>query len=181
MWSSDSCSLGRTSAVVIIFSSVICLQENIGFTILWLCPYYPSFCDSIFISLVVEDLFWYFLISFTDDCSVNPCYFSVPVKEGALRVFLPHHLPITLILNNIPSPYPGFPCGSGGKESTCNAGDLGLIPELGRCPEEGNSYPLQYSGLENSTDRGAWQATVHGVAESKNTWLSYPHTFTLFD
>ena len=58
----------------------------------------------------------------------------------------------------------GFPCGSAGKESACNVGDLGSIPELGRSPGEWNSYPLQYSGLENSMDRGALQATVHVVA-----------------
>ena len=46
----------------------------------------------------------------------------------------------------------GFPCGSAGKESTCSAGDLGSIPELGRSPGEGKGYPLQYSGLENSMD-----------------------------
>ena len=46
----------------------------------------------------------------------------------------------------------GFPGGSAGKESACNAGDLGSIPGLGRCPGEGNGYPLQYSGLENSMD-----------------------------
>jgi len=45
-----------------------------------------------------------------------------------------------------------FPCGSAGKESTCNAGDLGSIPGLGRSPGEGKGYPLQYSGLENSMD-----------------------------
>ena len=61
----------------------------------------------------------------------------------------------------------GFPGGSDGIESACNAGDLGLIPGLGRSPGEVNSYPLQYSGLENSMDRGAWQATVQGVAK---TW-----------
>ena len=54
---------------------------------------------------------------------------------------------------------PGFLYGSTGKESTCNVGDLGLIPGLGRSPGEGKGYPLQYSGLENSMDRGAWQAT----------------------
>ena len=53
-----------------------------------------------------------------------------------------------------------------GKEFACNAGDLGLIPGLGRSPGEGNGYPLQYSGLENSMDRGSWQATVHGVVKS---------------
>ena len=46
----------------------------------------------------------------------------------------------------------GFPGGSAGKESTCNEGDLGSIPGLGRCPGEGNNYPLQYSGLESSVD-----------------------------
>ena len=46
----------------------------------------------------------------------------------------------------------GFPCGSTGKESACNAGDLGLIPGLGRSPGEWNSYPFQYSGLENSME-----------------------------
>ena len=52
-----------------------------------------------------------------------------------------------------------MPCGSDGKESACNAGDPVLIPGL-RAPGEGNGHPLQYSGLENATDRGAWQATV---------------------
>ena len=55
----------------------------------------------------------------------------------------------------------GFPGGSAGKESTCNAGDLGLIPGLGKSPREGNGYPLQYSGLENSMDY-----RVHGITES---------------
>ena len=54
-------------------------------------------------------------------------------------------------------------CSSVGKESACNAGELGLIPGLGRFPGERNGNPLQYSCLENPMDRGAWQATVHGV------------------
>ena len=58
-----------------------------------------------------------------------------------------------------------FPGGSNGKESDCNAGDLGLIPGFGRSPGEGNGYPLQYTCLENSTDRGAWRATAHGFEE----------------
>ena len=61
-------------------------------------------------------------------------------------------LPVTL----------GFPCGSAGKESAFNAGDLGLIPELGRSPGEEKGYLLQYSGLENSVD-----CIVHGVAKSQ--------------
>ena len=52
----------------------------------------------------------------------------------------------------------GFPGCSDGKESACNAEDLGSIPESGRSPREGNVYSLQYSCLENSMDRGAWQA-----------------------
>ena len=58
----------------------------------------------------------------------------------------------------------GFPHSSVDKGSACNAGDPGLIPGLGRSPGEGNGNPLQYSCLENPTDRGAWWATVHGVA-----------------
>ena len=65
----------------------------------------------------------------------------------------------------------GFPGGSDSKESACNAGDLGSIPGSGRSPGEGKGYPLQYSYLENSMDRGAWWATVDGVAKSR-TWLS---------
>ena len=61
----------------------------------------------------------------------------------------------------------GFPDSSAGKESACNAEDLGLIPGLGRPPGEGNSYLLQYSGLENSMDRRAWRAAVHGVKKSQ--------------
>ena len=53
------------------------------------------------------------------------------------------------------------------KESACNAGDLSLIPELGRSPGKGNSYPLQYSCLEKSMDRGDWRATVHGITKSR--------------
>ena len=59
-----------------------------------------------------------------------------------------------------------FPGGSDGKASTCNAGDLGLIPGSGRSPGEGNGNPPQYSCLENSMDWGAWKATVHGVTKS---------------
>ena len=60
------------------------------------------------------------------------------------------------------------------KNLPANAGDLGSIPGPGRSPGEGNGYPLQYSCLENSTDRGTWWATVHGVAKSP-TWLSDRH------
>ena len=73
----------------------------------------------------------------------------------------PDRLPTPVLL--------GFPCGLPGKESACNAGDLGSIPGLGRSPAEGEGYPLQYACLENSMDGGAWQATVHRVSESDTT------------
>ena len=60
-----------------------------------------------------------------------------------------------------------FAGGSGGKEFACNAGDLGSIPGLGRSPGEWNGYPLQYSCLENSMNRGAWRAIAHMVAKSQ--------------
>ena len=57
----------------------------------------------------------------------------------------------------------GLPGVLDGKESACNARDPGSVPGSGRSPGEGNGYPLQYSCLENSMDRGAWQATFRGV------------------
>ena len=60
----------------------------------------------------------------------------------------------------------GFPGGSDGKVSVCNAGDTGSIPGSGRSPEEVNGNPFQDSCLENSMGTGTWQATVHGVAKS---------------
>ena len=60
-----------------------------------------------------------------------------------------------------------FPGGASGKESTYNAGDLGLIPRSGRSPGEGHDNPLQYSCLENPMDRGACWATVHGVTKNQ--------------
>ena len=59
------------------------------------------------------------------------------------------------IISTLGSTKMGFPCGSDGKESTCNAGDLGSIPRWERSPGKGNGYPLQYSCLENSMDRDA--------------------------
>ena len=61
----------------------------------------------------------------------------------------------------------GFPGGSDGKASACNAGDSGLIPGSEKSPGEGNGNPLQFPCLENPMDRGAWQAPVHGVPKSQ--------------
>ena len=71
----------------------------------------------------------------------------------------------------LPNPgFLGFPCGSVGKESTCNAGNLGSVPGLGRYPGEENSYPLQYSDLENSMD-----CRVHGISQARILeWIAIP-------
>ena len=68
--------------------------------------------------------------------------------------------------------YPSFFCGSVGKESACNTGDLGPIPGLGRSPGEGIGYPLQYSSLENSMD-----CIVHRVAKSQTDQVTFTFTF----
>ena len=65
-----------------------------------------------------------------------------------------------------------FPGGSDGKESACNARDLGSIPGFGRSPGEGKGYPLQYSCLENPMDRGAWRATVQRSQKVRQDWVS---------
>ena len=89
------------------------------------------------------------------------CYGSVFCQvisglSGASFKFLPASL-LTLY----------FPGSSDGKESACNAKDLGSIPGSGRSPGEGNGNQLQYSCLENPMDREVWQTTVHGIAKSR--------------
>jgi len=87
------------------------------------------------------------------------------------RQGLSQFLPFQAAIRGSPFYSQGFLCGSDGKESACSAGDLGSIPGLGRSPGEGNGYPLQYSGLENSVD-----CIVHGVAKSQ-TGLSDFHFY----
>ena len=75
--------------------------------------------------------------------------------------------------DRLPTPvFLGFPCGSAGKESTCNAGDLGLIPELGRSSGEEKGYPPQYSSLENSMDY-----IVHGGHKSQTRLVTFTNHF----
>ena len=71
-----------------------------------------------------------------------------------------------MFIFNIPI---GVSLSSASKESVCSAREMDLIPGSGRSPGEGNGYPLQYSCLENSMDRGAWWAVVHGVTELGTT------------
>ena len=80
-----------------------------------------------------------------------------------------HWIFCLIILHSIAQESMGFPDSSVGKESACNAGDLGLIPGLGRCPGEGKGYSLQYPGLENSLD-----CIVHWITKSQ-TRLSNFH------
>ena len=103
------------------------------------------------------------LISFRVDC------FDLLAVQGTLKSVLksPQFRSInSSVLSLLYGPTltsMGFPGGSDGKESVCNAGDLGSIPGLGRSPGEVNGNPFQYSYLENSMERRAWGATVHGV------------------
>ena len=84
-----------------------------------------------------------------------------------------------LVIHSAPMKIRGLPGGSDGKESACSAGDPGSIPGLGKSPGEGNGYPLQYSCLENPMDRGAWRATIHGVAKSRARLSTHTHCFSL--
>ena len=78
--------------------------------------------------------------------------------------------------DRLPTPVSlGFPCGSAGKESACNAGDLGLVPGLGRSPGEGKDYPLQYSDLGKSMD-----CIIHGVAKSQTRLSKFHFHFPQF-
>ena len=72
----------------------------------------------------------------------------------------------------------GFPCGSAGKESACNVGDLGSIPGLGRSSGEGKGYPLQYSGLENLRDYSPWGRKELDMTEQLSL---FTHLFEIGD
>ena len=98
----------------------------------------------------------------------NPLQYSClqnSMDRGALQITV-HGVPKSWTWLNMHS-FLGLPCSSISKEFSCNAGDLSSIPGLGRSPGEGNGNPLQYSCLENSVDRGIWQAIVYGVAKSQ--------------
>ena len=95
-----------------------------------------------------------------------------------VRLCWPKHTGFLMIIISFPDYFPfiiiyfsrwGFPCGSAGKESSCNAGDLGSIPRLGRSPGEGKGYLLQYSGLENSMD--------YGLQRVRHNWATFTFTF----
>ena len=95
-------------------------------------------------------------------CFSPMCRQGIETDSGGLQL---------LVVGSIYAHVLGFPCGSAGKESACNAGDLGSISGLGSSPGEGNSYPLQYSGLENSMD-----CIIHGVAKSRTRLINFHFT-----
>ena len=104
-------------------------------------------------------------------CAPPPTFL---LKTGREKTWGHHSAPVLwwavwdLVMSAFHTACPGPPSGnSDDKESTCNEGDLGSIPGLGRSPEEENGNPLQYSCLENPMDRGTWWATVHGLAKSQ--------------
>ena len=105
---------------------------------------------------------WYLSFWLTSFAWLTICL-SMLLQNGIISFFL--------WLSSIP---PGFPGDSDSKESACNAEDPGSVPGSARSPGEGNGYPLQYSCLENSIDRGACQATVYEVALSQK-WPSDWH------
>ena len=73
----------------------------------------------------------------------------------------------------------GFPGSSAGKESACNAGNLGSIPGLGRSPGGGHGNPFQYSCLKNPMDRGAWRATVYSIAKNRHNSVTKHSTHNI--
>ena len=94
------------------------------------------------------------------------CHFNLQVNSLPLSYLgSPRNLALFCV-------WEGFPGGSEGKVSACNAGDSGSIPGLGRSPGEGNGNPLQYSCLENPVDGGAWEATVHGLQRVGRDWAT---------
>ena len=97
------------------------------------------------------------LISWEYSCFTMLLVSALQQSESAICT----HIPSLFVISCV------FSGGSEGKASARNAGDLGLIPGLGRSPEVGNGSPLQYSYLGNSMDREAWQPTVHGVPKSQ--------------
>ena len=93
-----------------------------------------------------------------------------PLKTQKFCLLIQHRSSLQVLKPNCGSTSivcSGFRGGSDGKESACNAGDLGLIPGLGRSPGGEHGNPVQYSCLENPIDKRVWQATIHGVIKSQ--------------
>ena len=127
-----------------------------------------------------EPKYWLYITVAWFIYTFPPCYSIFPKihilkKKGTIlpikfQLFL---WPLSALLSAVTfclysfAGFGGFPCGSDGKESSCNGGDTGSIPGSGRTAGEGNGNPLQHSCVENSMEGGDWWATVHGVAKSQ--------------
>ena len=116
--------------------------------------------NTLSISLIVIHLFGFFISS----------WFSTGRLHVSRDLSISSRLPNLFIVIF----YEGFPDSSVGKETSCNAGDPGSIPELGRSPGEGIGYPLKYSGLENSMD-----CVVHGSQRAGHDWATFTFAFSL--
>ena len=111
------------------------------------------------------------------DKEIEVWRWNLPVVEGDLNPVNPTSQ--CTLLTTVHTVFQGFPGGSVVKNLPVSAGDVGLVPGLERSPGEGNDNPLQYSRLENSMDRGAWRATIHGVAKSRARLSTHTHCFSL--
>ena len=116
-------------------------------------------------------------------CPPHICNFKIPIHTSDQKQtsFLCDTLSTLqhIFQSCVRYPFGTCPGGSEVKVSACNAGDLGSIPGSRRSPGEGNSNPFQYSCLENPMDRGAWWATVHGVAKSWMPLRDFNFSFSL--
>ena len=135
------------------------------------CVKYILIVLLIFISLMTKTVEYVFI------CLLSLCISSLEKSLFQFFAYLSFcHGPIglwPLLWPLITIKNPGFPGGSDGKKSACDAGDQGSIPGLGRYAGEANGYPLQYSCLENSMDREAWWAIVDGVAKNQTQVRNY--------
>ena len=133
-------------------------KQMITLNFWWLFAYF-----SVFLAFLTKK--WLFLR--------YKCYFLVKIWKRLKSRSFSQNMQLYSSFSLYIRIYMGFPGGSVGKESACNAGDLGSIPGLGKCPGGGHGNPCQYSGLENPMDRGAWRAAVHGVTRSRTQLIDY--------
>ena len=118
-------------------------------------------------------VFFFSKNQFLDALICSVFFFFPPVSISALIFIISSLLLILGLFVLFLVPW-GCPCGSGGKESTCNGGDLGSIPGLGRSPGEWKGYPFQYSGLENFMD-----SIVHRVTKSRTRLSKFRFTLVI--
>ena len=151
-------------------------------TIQFLCMQNPNilsdfshWVSNYFIFSWLEDFLISHVLEGSSYIPVSPPFYLISKLKSLLHIVIYNknviYMYVRLIGKDPDTGKEGFPGDSDCKESAYHAGDLCLIPGSGRSPGEGSGYPLQYSCLENSMDRGAWQATVHGITKTQ-TWLS---------